>query len=169
MSTPLEEAAKAVAADMGIPPDEPMTAEQAAEFKRLFAEIVQQDPWRYKILNQPRLTKDEVRQLLRECVIVVKPGETLIIRAYENWTPNQIRELQDSLNAAAGWRDLGFKVLVVPGADFAVALAEITHQCPPDGEYLMPCCGLTPFEAPKTDRMTLEPSLVTCGKAAAGG
>ena len=26
----------------------------------------------------------------------------------------------------------------------------------------MPCCGLTPFEVPRTDRMTLDPALVTC-------
>jgi prevent-host-death family protein len=44
------------------------------------------------------------------------------------------------------------------------SLGEITHQSPPEGEYVMPCCGLTPFEAPRTDRMTLDPSLVTCRK-----
>jgi hypothetical protein len=43
--------------------------------------------------------------------------------------------------------------------------AETTHQCPPDGGGgLMPCCGLTPFEVPRTDRMTLDPALVTCHK-----
>jgi hypothetical protein len=43
--------------------------------------------------------------------------------------------------------------------------AEATHQCPPDGGGgLMPCCGLTPFEVPRTDRMTLDPALVTCHK-----
>jgi hypothetical protein len=44
------------------------------------------------------------------------------------------------------------------------AMTETIHQCPPEGEYVMPCCGLTPFEAPRTDRMTLDPSLVTCRK-----
>jgi hypothetical protein len=44
-------------------------------------------------------------------------------------------------------------------------VAEVTHACPPDdGGGLMPCCGLTPFEVPRTDRMTLDPELVTCGK-----
>ncbi len=37
-----------------------------------------------------------------------------------------------------------------------------THHCPPEGESLMPCCGLTPFEVPRTDRMTLAAELVTC-------
>lgn len=40
--------------------------------------------------------------------------------------------------------------------------AEVTHHCPPDGGGLMPCCGLTPFEVPRTDRMTLATELVTC-------
>lgn len=41
-------------------------------------------------------------------------------------------------------------------------MPEITHQCPPDGRGFTPCCGKTPFELPRTDRMTLDPSLVTC-------
>ena len=40
--------------------------------------------------------------------------------------------------------------------------SEIVHACPPDGGGLTPCCGKTPFELPRTDRMTLDPSLVTC-------
>ena len=47
----------------------------------------------------------------------------------------------------------------------AATQPEIIHLCPPDGNGgLMPCCGLTPFEVPRTDRMTLDPALVTCGK-----
>jgi hypothetical protein len=40
--------------------------------------------------------------------------------------------------------------------------AEVTHRCPAKGEFLMPCCGLTPYEVPRTDRMTLAAELVTC-------
>jgi hypothetical protein len=39
---------------------------------------------------------------------------------------------------------------------------EITHQCPPEGSGIMPCCGKTPFEVPWTDRLTLDPTLVNC-------
>ena len=39
--------------------------------------------------------------------------------------------------------------------------AEVTHQSPPEGG-VMPCCGLTPFEVPRFDRITLDPALVTC-------
>ncbi len=40
------------------------------------------------------------------------------------------------------------------------------HMCPDDGGNIMPCCGLTPFEVPRTDRMTLNPRLVTCRTSA---
>jgi hypothetical protein len=37
------------------------------------------------------------------------------------------------------------------------------HACPPEDEGLTRCCGVAPFELPLTDRMTLDPALVTCG------
>lgn len=37
-----------------------------------------------------------------------------------------------------------------------------THQSPTRGSGTMPCCGRTPFEVPRTDRMTVMPLLVTC-------
>lgn len=33
---------------------------------------------------------------------------------------------------------------------------EIVHACPPDGSGLTPCCGRTPFELPRTDRISSE-------------
>lgn len=36
------------------------------------------------------------------------------------------------------------------------------HACPPEDAGLMPCCDRTPFDAPRTDRMTADPNLVTC-------
>lgn len=42
-------------------------------------------------------------------------------------------------------------------------MIEVTHQCPPRGASgIMPCCGRTPVEVPRTDRMTYKPSLVNC-------
>jgi len=38
----------------------------------------------------------------------------------------------------------------------------VTHLCPPTGQALTPCCGRSPFELPRTDRITLDPNLVTC-------
>lgn len=43
---------------------------------------------------------------------------------------------------------------------------EVTHRCPPSGSGLTPCCNRTPFELPRSHRITLDPQLVTCGKSA---
>lgn len=40
--------------------------------------------------------------------------------------------------------------------------AKTVHQCPPDGQQVVPCCGMTPFDLSRTDRMTADPSMVTC-------
>ena len=41
--------------------------------------------------------------------------------------------------------------------------SETTHACPPAGSGLTPCCGRTPFELPRTDRLTVDGTQVTCG------
>src|SRR5690606_33101707 len=43
------------------------------------------------------------------------------------------------------------------------APGEVTHACPVGDSAATPCCERTPFELPGTDRMTLDPRLVTCG------
>jgi hypothetical protein len=42
------------------------------------------------------------------------------------------------------------------------AMPEIVHRCPPKGSGVTPCCGMTPFELPRKDRITVNPKLVTC-------
>jgi hypothetical protein len=44
-----------------------------------------------------------------------------------------------------------------------VSRDETVHACPPDGAITTPCCGRTPFELPRTDRVTTEAGQVTCG------
>lgn len=44
-------------------------------------------------------------------------------------------------------------------------MTEVTHACPPVGSGVTPCCGRTPFELPRDDKMTLDPGLVTCRSA----
>ncbi len=128
------------------------------------------------------LAPDEVRCLLRECVTVVKPGEAVVIRKAD-LTPNQQREYQMMLSRAYQDGFLPFRAFVFAGDELGVAEATdgraamglppfdiasdhatevTTHHCPPDDGGPMPCCGLTPFEAPRTDRMTLAGELVTC-------
>lgn len=41
-----------------------------------------------------------------------------------------------------------------------------THECPPNGSSLTPCCGKTPFELPDTDRLTEDRNLVNCPASA---
>ena len=68
----------------------------------------------------PSLTPDQVRHLLSKCVTVVKPGEVLILRAGEGWTPTQVQEVQ---KAAAEWLEdsaPGVKVMVVPPFEIAI-------------------------------------------------
>ena len=37
-----------------------------------------------------------------------------------------------------------------------------THLCPENGKNVMRCCGRTPLELPRTDRMTPDADLATC-------
>jgi hypothetical protein len=97
------------------------TEQQIAEFKESLAHIA---GTRMTVRpHVPPFTKDEVRELLRECVTVVKPGETLVIRCGLDWTPGQIREIQDMYDEVTRYRELGFTVLVVPGDELGVAEA----------------------------------------------
>jgi hypothetical protein len=42
------------------------------------------------------------------------------------------------------------------------AAREVVHACPPHGSGLTACCGRTPFELLRTDRMSGDPAAVTC-------
>jgi hypothetical protein len=46
------------------------------------------------------------------------------------------------------------------------AAREVVHACPPHGSGLTSCCGRTPFELLRTDRMSANPASVTCPAAA---
>lgn len=45
--------------------------------------------------------------------------------------------------------------------------AVVTHRCPPGDSELMPCCGRSPFEVSRWDRMAEDPELVTCSRGCA--
>ena len=53
------------------------------------------------------------------------------------------------------------------GEDGEPVIAErhaiVTHLCPQDDGGLLPCCGMTPFEVPRSDKITEDKGLVTCG------
>lgn len=69
----------------------------------------------------PVLGAAEARALLRECAAVVKPGETLVIRADGSWTPADTDGVYRHV-AALG---LPFRVALLPGEEFAVARAQL--------------------------------------------
>ena len=99
----------------------PLTTEEEAQLKQDFDETMR-GPFEHRIIPWPApLNPDEIRQLLRECVTVVKPGETLILRVPWRTTPNQVRELQHALNAAVKHMEVPFKALVLPGDELTVA------------------------------------------------
>lgn len=39
---------------------------------------------------------------------------------------------------------------------------ETTHVCPPGDSGIMPCCGLTPFDVPLSDRLVVDRAEATC-------
>lgn len=75
----------------------------------------------------PAFPSGELRSLLRESVTVVKPGELLVIRVSENFTPNQWREYQQVVNRWLAENAPDIKALVVPAAG-----GQIVRQVPED-------------------------------------
>lgn len=61
------------------------------------------------------------------------------------------RRLGDLPLEVLGWRLLAMK-----------DAAEVVHQCPPQGSGVTPCCDRVVLELPRTDRLAVDPVLVTC-------
>jgi hypothetical protein len=110
-------------------PREPgWTDEQVAEFKAEWERHLSEGPFNLRKYEPvrllppgPVLTSEVVEAAFRECVTVVKPGETLVIRC-RDWTPGQAGQYQEYIDA--DWRDLPFRVLVVIGDELGVACPE---------------------------------------------
>ena len=101
----------------------PLTEAEEAEIREAAAEALKLGPPAPRPAPEPPvLTTAEIRYLLRECVTVVKPGETLVIRD-RNWNPEQVREIQQWMDAAYESGRISFKVLAVIGEELAVAEA----------------------------------------------
>jgi hypothetical protein len=116
----------------------PMSDEQAARFKKEYEDALRdigRQPLRI-LPSVPPLTPGQVRHLLRECVTVVKPGETLVIRG-RDWTPNQIRELQRVMDAICEDGRIGFKVLIVLGEELGVVQPDDSGRGEAGAEHLL--------------------------------
>jgi hypothetical protein len=119
----LTELAQRIAAEMSIPADVPMTDEQAAEFRCAFNEAVGADYRLQWVPPAPVLTPENLETLVRECVTVVKPGETLVIRVPETWSPTNAQMYQERADEATGDGTIPFRVVVVIGAELGIAEA----------------------------------------------
>jgi hypothetical protein len=97
----------------------PLTDAQEAELRDSLAEAMKPGPLPYRV-TPPPLSPDEIRQLLRECVTVVKPGETLVIRG-RDWTPNQVCEIQQVMDALHEDGRIPFRALAIFGDEIIVA------------------------------------------------
>jgi len=107
------------------PPVPEFTPEQEAELREALAAAMKAGPHQHRVnLQPPPLAEDEVRQLLRECMAVVKPGEHLILRVPWSTTPSQVRELQEVVSEMAEYLELPFRMLVLPGDELGVVQAE---------------------------------------------
>lgn len=105
-------------------------------------------------------TDDQARSLAALCVRAVVDGRLIPETAD---APDRIRAM---------WRQAIHQTLEHDrdphhgGQDSAPAEADtaggIVHIAPAPGSGLTPCCGKTPFELPRTDRMASEHADVTC-------
>jgi hypothetical protein len=135
-----------------LPQWQPLTPEQEAEIRDDAEAVLKAGPHKHRVILQPPpLTKDEIRQLLRECVTAVAPGETLVVRVPMDTDPRLIHELYDAV------RNLGlpFEVLIVPGDELGVVQ--------PPGPGFLKDCRIDVFrnETDEAVRITHLPTGVT--------
>lgn len=71
----------------------------------------------------PVLTREVVEAAVRECVTVVKPGETLVVRC-RDWTPDQAGQYMEYFGYMAQAGEIPFRPLVVIGDEVAVVRPE---------------------------------------------
>lgn len=107
-------------------PEADLTPGQVAELQKALDEFAAHPVrhFEHRILPSPPnlLDPETVRQLLRESVTVIKPGEVLFFTAGDpNWTPAQLREIQDVISAWLEYNAPDVKVLVLPHGKMAAA------------------------------------------------
>lgn len=107
------------AREMEIALEVPVTEAQLAELRKRWEAVI--DP---PLQVRPMLHKETILAAIRECVTVVKPGETLAVRLSENFTSGQLREYQEAIDSMTEYRGLGIHVLVLPGEELAVLPSE---------------------------------------------
>lgn len=104
------------------------TDEQIARFKEEFEAAAKEFP-QHEIRRLPSsptvLDPAAVRQLLRESVTAVKPGEVLFFTCGDpNYTPMQIREIQDWVERWLADNAPEVRAMVLPHGEFAAGEPE---------------------------------------------
>lgn len=107
-------------------PETDLTPEQIAELQKALDEYAAHPVrhFEHRVLPSPPnlLDPETIRQLLRESVTVIKPGEVLFYTYGDpNGTPSQIRELQDWINDWLEYNAPEIKALVLPHGSVAAA------------------------------------------------
>ena len=103
-----------------VPSWTPLTEAGEAQVRESAAEAAKL-PQRISVPMEPRpLSLGDIHCILRECVTVVKPGETLVVRG-TNWTPAQTREIQQAMDEMHELGIVPFKALAVFGDELGVA------------------------------------------------
>lgn len=104
-----------------------LTDEQIAQFKEEFEATAAEGFQHGRPLMPPSslpnlLDPETVRQLLRESVTVVKPGEVLFFTCGDpNYTPAQMRDIQDHIGWWLAENAPDVKVIVLPHGEMAAA------------------------------------------------
>jgi hypothetical protein len=70
------------------------------------------------------LSREEIRQLLRDAVTVVQPGETLVVGVSTFYKPSAIRELQATAQSELDAMGAQVRVLVVPASTLGIAISD---------------------------------------------
>lgn len=101
------------------------TDEQAEKFREEFDQALKTAApngrpraWDYQMASfAPALTPDAIRDLIRECVTIVKPGEVLAVRLPLDMTPGDMDRAR--AYALEVEEQCGVKVAFLPGEEFA--------------------------------------------------
>lgn len=102
-------------------------------------------------------------QMVVEFIDVVRRADAELIAArhthrnseFYPYYPESFQAEEDGLEDAE-------KLLRSPLPEVQEKDREIVHAFPPAGSGITPCCGRTPFELPRSERMTQVAKLVTC-------
>jgi hypothetical protein len=118
----VEERLAAIEAVLFDPPAVEWTDEALAGFREELDRLKADGGHRTRILPpRPLLTPETARELAREYVTILKPGEVLAVRVPDTWTDRQAHETSVRIDEIIALRDLGITVLLLPGEEFAVA------------------------------------------------